>query len=312
MRSRAGLALVLGIVAMVAISGGVLLGGGPGRSASPAVASQAGSATPTTSARPTPTPVPAATSTNPAPVPTPKTSLQPFPKVAPSRDSTLDLAGWHGIPGLVDCGTQFVFDIRALDDPTGAEDRVGAEYDALREFFSTRTPLLGPDPGLDPGLREVARYPNRVAFLMDRVDPGPWSENGGPFLYVYFNKAVSSWLWAGSGDCTPRAYGPVGYFPAQWELDPAFGKPNASSRVIHILVSEFQCSSGRTASGRIGPAYVVPDRYEMSVEILVKRRSGDQDCQGVPPTPATVRLPEPLGDRNLRDTNENLGVGIGG
>ena len=239
-------------------------------------------------------------------------SLEPIPEVSPSRDEVLDVAGLNGVVGLVTCGTQFAFDVRSLAVPPGAENQAGPEFDALRAFLRDDRQLLGPDPGPMPVVREVARYDGRVAFLIDRVDPGPWSDDGGPFLYVYFNRVGGTWQWAGSGDCQPRAYGPSGYEGAQWTLDPAFPAPNPSTRVLHILVSALECSGGGSASGRIGPAYVVVDRYEVHIEIVVKHRSDTEACERVPATPATIELPAPLGDRSLHDTNEHLGAGTGG
>jgi hypothetical protein len=151
-----------------------------------------------------------------------------------------------------------------------------------------------------------------VAFLADRHDPGPWGEDGGPYLYVYFRKTGGLWKWAGSGDCQPRAYAPSEYAAATWTLDPAFRRPRPQDRVLHILVSEFECSSGRSASGRIGPAYVITDRHEVHIEILVQYLPGNQDCQPATPTPARLRLPEPLGDRTVRDTSAHIRTGAGG
>lgn len=98
----------------------------------------------------------------------------------------------------------------------------------------------------------------------------------------------------------------------EWALDPAFAAPKPSTRVVHVLVSEVQCSGGKSVSGRIGPAYVVVDRYEVHIEILVRARAGDEACRPAPAAPATLELPAPVGDRGLHDTNEHLGSGTGG
>jgi hypothetical protein len=217
-----------------------------------------------------------------------------------------------GIAGLLSCGSAFAFDFDALRARTGAEDRVGAEYDALRAFIATNVAHGDTTLGAESTARVVARDEERVAFLIDRIDPGPWGENGGPYLDVFFRRVGESWTWAGSGDCQPRAYGFAGYAGATWALDPAFRRPRAADRVLHILVSEYECSSGRSASGRIGPAFVITDRYEVHIEIQVQTLAGAQDCQAVSPTPATLRLPEPLGERGLRDTNAHIRSGSGG
>jgi hypothetical protein len=251
---------------------------------------------------------PSAESTSPTPQPT----WEPAPSVAPAANDVLALAGDDGVPGLLDCGTGFTFSFDVLAAPTGAEHGVGPEYDALRAFVGGDVATGETRFRLDSPTREVTRSPSVVAFLIDRNDPGPWGENGGPYLYLYFRKVAGVWEWAGSGDCQPRAYGPPGYAAATWSLDPSFRRPRPADRVLHILVSEFECSSGRSASGRIGPAYVITDRYEVHIEILVQWLPGGQDCQAAPPTPATLRLAEPLGDRTLRDTNAHIRSGSGG
>ena len=256
-----------------------------------------------------PPPTPAATE---PPTPTADPTLESIPTAEPAPDDVLALAGQDGAPGLLDCGTDFRFTLESLDSPTGAEDLPGAEYDALREFVAVNVANGDTQLSLDFKAREVARYDGRVAFLIDRADPGPWGENGGPYSYVYFNRAGATWKWAGSGDCQPRAFGPAGYAGATWTLDPSFRRPRPSDTVLHLLVDGRECSSGRSASGRISPAYVIPDQFEVHIEILVQSLPGGQDCQGVPPTPATLRLPEALGDRQLRDRNAHLLSGTGG
>jgi hypothetical protein len=241
----------------------------------------------------------------------PDLSMPPLPSAMPAVDDNLRLAGADGT-ALLHCGTAFAFDFEALRAPTGAEDRAGPEFDALREFLTTNVSNGDTTLSAQSTVRVVARDKERVAFLIDRIDRGPWGENGGPFQYVYFRGVGDSWSWAGSGDCQPRAYGFAGFAGATWTLDPGFRRPRAPDRVLHILVSQYECSSGRSASGRIGPAYVITDRYEVHIEIQVQTLPGGQDCQGVPPTPATLRLSEAIGDRTLRDTNAHIRSGTGG
>ena len=248
-------------------------------------------------------------SPSPATTALPEPTLEPAEWVAPAPDDVLVLAGRDGVPGLLTCAGEFAFDFDALRAPTGAENGDGAEYDVLRSFLDYS--ITDEGRRYRPA-REVARYEGRVAFLIDRTDPGPWGVDGGPYLDLYVDLVGGAWRSAGGGDCQPQAVGPAGYGAATWALDPEFRRPRPSDRVVHILVSEFSCSSGRSATGRIGPAYVITDRYEVHIEILVQALPGGQDCQAAPPTPATLRLPEPLGDRGLRDTNAHMRTGAGG
>jgi hypothetical protein len=246
------------------------------------------------------------------PTMTPEATQRPIPPVEPAPNDDLALAGRNGVPGLLGCGAGFTFTFDATFAPTGAETKVGPEFDALREFFRINIANGDDQLGSRPRARDVARDEAGVAFLIDRADPGPWGDDGGPYLYANFKKVADAWKWAGSGDCQPRAESPPGYRPATWTLDPAHSKPKSSSRVLHLLVHEQACASGRDASGRIGPAYVIVDAFEIHVEILVQALPEGGDCQMTPLTPARLSLPERVGDRTLRDVNAHLLTGTGG
>lgn len=228
--------------------------------------------------------------------------------MAPARDDDLALAARGDVPGLIDCGFGLPFTIDALRNPTGAEERAGPEYDALRTLLQQYVVLGEFDP--DPTAREVARGPTTVMFLVDKQRPG--SMDPFPFVPVAVDFAHGYWLGYEGVDCNPQVVEPPGYQAATWRIDPAHSAPTAKSRAIHILVTEHACASGRTAAGRIGPAYVITSDYAITIGILVKRRSGGQDCQGNPPTPARLSLPERIRDRVLQDMYAHLLNGSGG
>lgn len=72
----------------------------------------------------------------------------------------------------------------------------------------------------------------------------------------------------------------------------------AGTRSIEILVHERDCASGDTAEGRIETD--INYRTEaIVVTVHVRPKSGDRDCQGNPATPYTLKLDEPLHDREL-------------
>jgi hypothetical protein len=236
-----------------------------------------------------PSPRPAAT-----PEPTaPEITFPPVPSVAPAQGDVLALAGRDGTPGMLYCGNEFAFDFEALGR-TGAELLQGSEYDALRDSTVT-VPT-----------REVGRRDGAVAFLLDNPDPGPWNADYRPYLYVVVRQVGGTWVSGGGGGCLPKALSPPRVWAATWTLDPAFDAPGRTTDDLHLLVSELECSSGRSATGRIGPAFVITDRHEVHVQLLVQRLPGGQDCSAAPSTPARLRLPEPLGDRALRDSNAHL------
>jgi hypothetical protein len=242
------------------------------------------------------------------PASTPEPTALPAPPVEPAPDDDLALAGHGGVPGRLYCSNMGPFDFAALDNPTGAEDGIGPEYEILRSTLPRF--WLPTEYGPIPRVREILRNDAGVSFLADIQSPGPWEH--GPYIYVDVRHDGETWSWGGTGDCEPRAWGPAGYGAATWVLDPAFPAPSSTARTLHLLVSEVTCSSGRPAHGRIGPAYVTIDQYDVRIELLVRYLPGDQDCQGVAPTPARLRLPEPLGDRGLRDMNAHLLTGTGG
>jgi hypothetical protein len=232
------------------------------------------------------------------PEPTPEATWPPAPAVEPAPNDDLALAGRDGVPGRLYCSNWRTFGFEDLDNPTGAEAGIGPEHDVLRS-------VIGNTPS-----REVTRDEVGVTFLADRRDTGPWEH--GPYLVVDVNRDGDSWRSAGYGDCEPRAWGPPGYGAATWELDPAFRKPRASDRVLHLLVHELACSSGNSPHGRIGPAYVISDPFHIRIELIVRHRPGGQDCPGAEVAPASLRLPEPLDDRTLKDMNAHIRTGAGG
>ena len=240
--------------------------------------------------------------------PTPEIEPTPWPveSMAPAADDVLPLAGRDGVPGMLYCANMpFAFD--ALAGPTGAEDAIGPEFDVLRsQILGDPIPLAG-DLEPDATFREVARDRGHVLFLHER--PGVSVEVGGRYIYVKAEHISTGWRWAGYGDCHPMAVWPPGYGRANWILDPAFRAPGPNSRTLHLLVTEETCSGGRSATGRISPAFVTWDAQLVVIELFVQTLPGDHECPGVPPTPATLRLPVPLGDRTLFDAGT---IGQGG
>lgn len=240
-----------------------------------------------------------------APTPTIEPTPAPVATMKPASDDVLPLAGRDGLPGSLYCGPYMPFPFEALEAPTGAEDRVGPEFDVLRSTAGT-DPEPGGDFGPDPTFREVARDATAVVFLHEL--PADTIQDFR-YLYILVGRDGLDWRWAGSGDCTPRAVPPPGYGQATWTLDPDFPGPGRDTRTLHILVQELACSSGRSASGRISPAFVIWDERQFDIEVFVETIPGGGDCQAAPPTPATLRLPVRLGDRILFDAGT---IGLGG
>lgn len=242
-----------------------------------------------------------------APTPEVEQTRPPAATMKPSPDDVLPLAGRDGLPGSLYCGSYMPFAFDALEAPTGAEDRIGPEFDVLRQSAGS-DPDPGGDYGPDPTFREVARDTNAVLFLYEQ--PADTIEDFR-YLYKKIERDGTGWRLTASGDCTPRAVQPSGYEPATWTRDLGLRPSGRDTRKLDILVQELACSSGRSASGRISPAFVTWDDREIVIEVFVESAPGGGDCQGVPPTPATLLLPVPLGSRTLVDpvTLEQGGAG---
>ena len=224
---------------------------------------------------------------------TPEPEATPWPEytLAPAADDVLELAGRSGVPGMLYCHKMpFTFD--ALDGPVGAEVRVGPEYDALRSYSvgaPTVTAASVSATERSPATRSTSSSCTSSMFLPREVrTSAPRSSSmahrGGTPV---------------AATVVPEPWLPQGTARATWTLDPEFPAPNADTRTLHIRVTELACASGRSASGRISPAFVTWSADEMVVEVFVQPLPGGGDCQSNPPTPATLRLPVPLGDRTL-------------
>jgi len=94
-------------------------------------------------------------------------------------------------------------------------------------------------------------------------------------------------------------------------LDPAHPLDPAA-REIHLLVTERACNSGRDADGRIETVRVDERDDRVEVVLGVRPEGGAHDCPSNPPTPFTVTLGEPLGDRIIVDATRHSGPVLGG
>ncbi|WP_454858982.1 hypothetical protein [Promicromonospora soli] len=84
-------------------------------------------------------------------------------------------------------------------------------------------------------------------------------------------------------------------------LDPD-NPPDPASSQVHVLVTETACAGGEPAYGRVTLERLAQLEDRVELVIGVEAPPGDaQTCQGNPPTPFTVELEEPLGDRTLFD-----------
>ena len=218
-----------------------------------------------------------------APLPTFPVSAEPLPS-ATSGTAYANLT----------CGGGRTFPRSGLDAPTGAENASGPEFDALRASLAK----FGSEfPGSAAWTWRLAgRDATDAIFLA-------WTNSTGQpgWVSIEVVSGADGWQPSGMGQCEPLVVLSADFGPATWALDPAFPAPGPASTELHILVWGTTCSSGLPTTGRISAPDIEYAPDVVTITIGVRPLSGVQTCQGVPGTPATVRLAEPLGTRTLLD-----------
>jgi hypothetical protein len=109
---------------------------------------------------------------------------------------------------------------------------------------------------------------------------------------------VDRWEVSSAGPCPLRA--DLGDLQAADVFLPDDDPGDPTRSVLDLLVVETECATGRTAHGRV-ETVVETTSDEVRLVVGVRRLDGDQACPGNPPTPVTIELGEPLGDRRIVD-----------
>jgi hypothetical protein len=198
----------------------------------------------------------------------------------------------------VACGGS-TYDPAALDDvqpisslpdgPAGAVDDAGA-------------------PAFDPAQdwRVVRQTEDRVDLVRELEEP---LDHGDGDVRTHEARTLEritgttnvpdgTWLLTSAGPCTQRV------------TDDDLGAadltlartPSSEETTIALLVHERACASGQSAEGRVELLGLVETDEQVRLRVGVRPLDGAQDCQGNPPTPFTVELEEPLGERAVVDT----------
>lgn len=153
----------------------------------------------------------------------------------------------------------------------------------------------------------IAQESSNKVMLMNKL-AAPQDDGTGDIRdYVYVIISTNSmasepgkpvWAVVEASACTPIL--DLGELKAGTvALDPS-ANPAPEQDSVALLVTEAACNSGQNAAGRIEVVQKV--ETEATVELVIGvRRSGDQlsSCQSNPPTPFTVHLDRPLGDRAI-------------
>lgn len=180
-------------------------------------------------------------------------------------------------------------------------DDLGADGQAALEGHAME-PV---DPG--DGWRVLAETGSELELIRE-LDQ---SESGGPgdvrtheFLRVHTVSGVTDipdggWMLDAQGFCTPRL--DLGSLvPADLALAEL---PSPKARQIEIEVYERACASGQPADGRVEVVEQETSDGQLELVVGVRPLEGAQDCPGNPPTPVTIQLDEPLGERTVVDAS---------
>jgi len=166
--------------------------------------------------------------------------------------------------------------------------------------------LPGVQAGLQDFLADVGPWPQTGWMVLTRSDVHVEliyvdSDNVG---FMSFHSTAAGWKWDGASlrdRCVLRTALPTGLGEVNWRLDRHFARPNADTTVVHVLVTEQECASGKPMGGRLRGPQIVETKETVLVAFAAAIQRGAQACPGNPATAATVRLSHPLGDRKLRD-----------
>lgn len=170
-------------------------------------------------------------------------------------------------------------------------------------------------PAFDPSQdwRVVHESEDRVDLVRELDEP---TDLGGGDIRTHESRTLErvtgatnmpdgTWLLTSAGPCAQQvdadgAVGPAGLLLAT--------EPSPDQTTIDLLVIERACASGQSAEGRVELVELeeTDDQVRLHIGVRPYEPEGDATgvtCQGNPPTPFTVELAEPLGDRQVVDVS---------
>lgn len=204
----------------------------------------------------------------------------------------------------------------------GPADCAGTRFDpsALAQAPDASTLPPGPagavddmgDPAFDPadGWKVVYLDDARADLIREldtpeQVDPGDVRTHAVirvERIRGATNVPDGTWMLSLAGTCTPRVV--TGDAGRLGEADLTLpSEPDPTAAVLDLLVWERACASGRPADGRVVLVSLEETDDQVRVHVGVRPVEGDATCPGNPPTPFSVPLEQPLGDRQVVDVS---------
>lgn len=195
---------------------------------------------------------------------------------------------------MLSCPSGPSFPASALDAILPVEDIDIPGLDAaMQEFLDTEEGEFWPQDGW----RVLHQTDGSVAVV--HLD-----EETGAISFMDLSMDGGELRWAGAssgGDCSLQTTLPEDLGVVTWRVDPDAGELAPEATSIVVLVTERGCAGGEPMGDRLmGPQVVMTDT-EVLIAFAARAQTGAQECPSNPETAVVVELPEPLGDRTLRD-----------
>ncbi len=91
---------------------------------------------------------------------------------------------------------------------------------------------------------------------------------------------------------------------ARWSLADPLAPPDPGATALALMIAEVPCSSGSPIEGRTEPPVIETSATSVTITIKVRQLVGGLQTCPLHMWPMTVRLPEPLGSRELLDCGQ--------
>ncbi len=191
------------------------------------------------------------------------------------------------------CGGM-ILGLKAFSNPLGAEAANDPPAAALREYVRRRGPTVERAP--EETYRVLLAGPDSVVYGAEAL------EVAGMRIVVSEHQG-DRWVARSVGVCEPMLAVP-GFHAATWHLPDGAPIPPPGTDRVTAMVSESECTSGRSAAGRIVAPVIVREPQRILVVFAVRPPvpfGPIEACPAPPPTPFDLELGDRLGQRELLD-----------